>query len=1178
MPSPQRDNRFIIAAVVVVLLAYGANRFWRGIGNNVNPFDSRVRKIESFELQEGEVGVTVRVRLGQQPASGVTVWAEWDAREEEKLEPYRKGTTNAEGLVQVPVRKGGSGQTEVFARDSAGRVALGQIAEDRLLSAGDLVLAEVALRKGRMLTDEGNPIADAVLTAESFSACQAEAESPFIKIPQPLRSEYTVRTNAAGEFTLKGIPVGFDCKLRFATRKHGEGEMILPADSDGDCRLARAGSVRLRIAGEGKAADVRQLRCRLEPVDRAAFQRKPGTVSINGHREWRHDGSRELPVGNIVPGEYQLHIDGTPRNPVLPEKSVRVVIESEGTAEAVVSLKRAGRVLGRVVDGESAAGIRNVRLRVWGSPVGSELSYGGTVVTAGDGRFTAFVPADVPVTIAPDRCPEGYSSPRGPLAALMLDAEPVKAASGEEVTIGDVKLYRQGSISGTVVANGQPVPNAVVEVRWDQLQRHKPVTLTTDASGKFRIANVPPGQPALLRVRAGGLVNDKVFLAADELVGSLQIPISAQNACHIRGRVTDGRGQAVVRAKVVVVSTVQPPRKPFPADKPPDMKQLLASGFSGRFQPAEVEAVFTDAEGRFEAGPLWPGCSYGLTISADGMTSCHLRAVEGKAGEAHEVRPVVLIGRSAEVVGRVIEPNGQPIAGATVINSGDGPRRLETRTDGAGHFSLTGLLDYPAVVVAHKAGYRWAHAVIRPSDPEAKIILRPLADPPVPIAQAPEEQRRAEAELIRRLTAIADKRPKPPAGAADPWAEARQDLDAYLARLAKKGDASASHTLLALARELAQQDREKALRVLREAAAAARRLTLPTNQPGAAMLRAFAGDMAGILRVQQLVPVIEEALAMDARAEARDFLTEAEAMTMRLPPAQRLQPLGQLAQAWVQIDPDRTEKLLASLASDSRSWDQTVAGIINRLQKEEPNRAVGWLERFKDPGDDLAQESRAELAVRFAERDLAQATRLAEALRHPVYRSLARARLATAAGKSDPKRAQELIGQAVEDLTGGPPSERYEPEQRMGAAIYLLWQAKAVDYPDLASLVAVALTTRPPLPPGEHALASWRSNTLNLAAGVASLDPATGRSLLGPEGNEREPDEEEGNHYLEFLTLALADPAAALARLEEGGKKQGDRLDPHTAAEALAALKKRSEAASWLRLLDRVWWVQKEGA
>jgi hypothetical protein len=1157
MSSRSPDYRFITGVFVLVLIGYYAIRYFRERSGEVNPHDPSVRRIDTFELQPGEIGVVVRVRAGVQPVAGATVWADQELWDDEDTadEVHRKGQTDSAGLVKVPARKGDPGQTRLFVRDASGRVSGGLLQEDHLLSAPDLLLVAVAPRTGRLVTTEGQPIPGAVLTAESFFARQPAGggEPQQIAIPNPVQPDYTVRTDAAGRFSLPGIPIDYNCWLAFRTARHGEGRLLLPAGASGECRLALAGGVRVRVSGDGSATDVKQLRCYLGQAEHLPF--KPDELRVDGHRTRRHDGTDSFVIANVVPGEYRLQIEGTPRNPVQPAQSLRLTIEPGRTGEAVIPLKRAGLLQGRAVDAESGAGIKGVRFNVHNSPTeASDISFSGRVTTDTVGSFSAFVPAGTPVALMPDRCPRGYNLPWSPFRTLHGQPQPETLASGETKTLPDIKLYRQGVIAGTVVADNQPAANAVVEVRWDDLQRRKPATLLTDAAGQFRVPNAPPGQPAIIRVRAGDRVNASLVFQPEELLRPVTIPVAAGNAFRVRGRVTDGRGRPVERAKLIVLANLRHRPQVPPVNPPAEGAPAAPAPLLSSFHPAEVVAVFTDAAGGFDSGPLWPGCSYTLTVSADGATSRRLREIEGRPGQVQELASISLSGTSHTVAGLVVGLDGRPVPGATVISSGDGPRRLTMTTDGAGRFSLSGLLDGPAVVVAHKDGFRWGQAVCRPGDAEPRIVLRALSEPPAVIPPLTDEHRRAEAELIRRLSELAAKAlqgaPKPPVHE-DPLAEARKDLDTFLAKQAKQPGTSPTHTLLALARELAKQDRARALRPLQEAAASAKRFTLSASQTGGSVL-GMSFDMTGFMRTTELTHVAETALDLGYRAEGAGWLAEAETLALRLPEAQRRQPLVHLAWAWVTLDPARTEKALAGL--DPIHFDLAVSSIVGRLLKTDPRKAVQWLERFKNADERSAQWSWSQVAVGLADRDLPKAVRLAEGIRWPVLRGHTLARLAVAAHKTDPKLAHELIARAAVDVVAESKHEEHEAGLRMGAAVALLWRARAVAYPDLASLVAVALTTRPPVPAYENQADTWRSQTVRLAAGVGSVDPATGRALLGPDRERMDGEDTEDTFPAWFSALALVDPAAALGYVK-------DELGMYVAENVLAVLKRRSTVA-----------------
>jgi hypothetical protein len=260
--------------------------------------------------------------------------------------------------------------------------------------------------------------------------------------------------------------------------------------------------------------------------------------------------------------------------------------------------------------------------------------------------------------------------------------------------------------------------------------------------------------------------------------------------------------------------------------------------------------------------------------------------------------------------------------------------------------------------------------------------------------------------------------------------------------------------------------------------------------------------------------------------------------------------------------------LLAALG-DGYEHDAAVSLIVNRLlMKKEPEKALPWLARFREAGDPMSQTMRAQVAVKLADKDLKTALETAESLTDPLHKALALARLATSA-KVQPQQAHDLIDRAAALLVANPTAkDEYDSEPRLGVAVYLLWQAKAVKHPDLPSLVALALAARAPTPAGPSAADTWRSNTLRLAAGAGSVDPAAGRAVLGPDPQRdfiESADAKEYGH--DWLTpLALIDPALALKHLPA-------ELSWYEAEHLLTVLKKRSSVVATLGLLDRMGWV-----
>lgn len=1158
MQRKDLGNYVLIGLIVVTIIVYAA-RSSRRAANEVNPHDPSVGRIDAFQLQPGEVGLTVKVLREGKPAARVHVWAQSGG--DDDTGRLRTGQSDERGLVRVPMRKG-RGDMRVFARNAAGHVGGARLDASRLLSAPDIVLVDVAPREGRLLTSTGAPIVGATIAAKTFMGRHAaeEGAAGIIEVPRTLQAEYAAKTDAEGRFRVP-VPTGFDCRFAFQTDGYGAGHIWLPAEAAGECRLQPSGEVRVQMSGDGKAGEMRGLRCRLLVPNDIPHERA-SDIRVEGQRTVQHDGSERFAIGNVVPGKYRVQIEGTPQNPALPAEVPTLVLESGKSAVATIPLKTAGRITGRAIDGKSEAALPGVRFALTCTP--NESGYGGYVVTGADGRFAAYVPAGERVLWTVNDSPPGYGLPKGGIALLFTQENTVSVASGESKALPDTKLYTQGTVSGVVVAGGKPVSGATVEVCWDALQNRRPVSLKTDSAGRFEIADAPPGQPITLRVRAFGMVNANVALSAEDIVGPLQVALSADNVFRLRGVLGDARGQPIERAKVVISGNIKMQQQPFalpqvregPEAKEPQQQLMMPT----IFQPVELEAVFSDSAGRFESGPLWPGCTYALAISADGAVPRQVGEIEAQPGQVHEVPRVLMRRTSGVVAGKVVDTSGAPLAGATVIDCGDGPRRVTANTDAGGNFSLKGLYDGPALVSVHKSGYRWSYGIIRPGAAEATIALRSRAEPPAAIAALSKEQVEAHSELIRRLQErVAKEQPGPPrdanADAAKELEEIRKDLDGYLARVTKENAMAASSMLLPLARRLAKDDPDGARRVLKEAAVAAGRATMP-RQVVAFLPMA---EMSANVRALELIRVGRTAAELGLREDATTWLRAAEVLTAKLSDKFRRQPVEELAVAWVSIDPARTEKLLTMLGGDT---SVAVSGIVSHLLQSDVKQALPWLERFRNPHDHYAEVCRAQVAARLARRDLPGAIGLAESIEDPTLRGQTWVQLAAMAQKQDRKLAETLINKAAVALAdSGKPNDDHEPSARLSLALSLLWQAKALDYPDLASLVAQAMSARMPAPLNEQVGSLWSSQLLQLAAGVASIDPVAGKSLLNPETGLGDLIDRKEHEHTWLMALALSDPAAALKHVNDGGEVYARSL--------LSILERRSNVLGELGLATR---------
>ena len=136
------------------------------------------------------------------------------------------------------------------------------------------------------------------------------------------------------------------------------------------------------------------------------------------------------------------------------------------------------------------------------------------------------------------------------------------------------------------------------------------------------------------------------------------------------------------------------------------------------------------------------------------------------------------LGRLRTVVGRVVDRVGNPVAGAVMFQSGDGPSRTRTHSDDKGRFRLDGVDDGPAFVFARKPGFRFHGQLVE------------TAAGPVTLTMT-----RSEGE-----TAVAMRTRPSPLPHREELALARRVIDAYADKVLKEGDMSDKlRTLEALA-------------------------------------------------------------------------------------------------------------------------------------------------------------------------------------------------------------------------------------------------------------------------------------------------------------------------------------------------------------------------------------------
>jgi Carboxypeptidase regulatory-like domain len=129
-----------------------------------------------------------------------------------------------------------------------------------------------------------------------------------------------------------------------------------------------------------------------------------------------------------------------------------------------------------------------------------------------------------------------------------------------------------------------------------------------------------------------------------------------------------------------------------------------------------------DSAGEIETEPLPGKAAYVLEIHADGFAPELSRWTNPRQSGTLELPPVRLR-RLAAIAGTVVDRQGHAIPNVTVIQAGDGTKRLEAVTDGKGEFRLVDVPEGQAIVCFEAAGFRFHGTVLASPSVGARVEL-----------------------------------------------------------------------------------------------------------------------------------------------------------------------------------------------------------------------------------------------------------------------------------------------------------------------------------------------------------------------------------------------------------------------------------------------------------------------
>jgi hypothetical protein len=761
-----------------------------------------------------------------------------------------------------------------------------------------------------------------------------------------------------------------------------------------------------------------------------------------------------------------------------------------------------------------------------------------------DGRFRIDVPAE--------------TDPRRAQFYLALWAYAPKAGLAGQAfapAAGPVHLKLGGPVRTAVRVlgpDGKPVAGARVAPAWLRTDRGvRPgstvpppdaladrLAAMTDADGKGQIQGCRAEDIEALRIEAAGFGSQMSELGA-EAGGVRAITLNA--AGRLTGRVQADDPSAARGLEVIVLTRPRASAGLWPAGK-------------GR--------TTTDADGRFEIPALAAGT---LALNVLPAESTKLRpklpsnlAIE--PGKTTEVTvPMEGPPRERTVAGRVVDRTGQPIAGATVFQSGDSSARTEATTAEDGRFALNGVVARPTFLFARKPGYRCGGLAIAPESHDVTLAIHKVDEPP---------------RLVRRTLA-------PPLPHPEEVALARRLLDP-LAELALKqgGQPEKVSTLEALARiepervlELIQQKKvfqvpffngmiglrlaiglmdesiDEALAVLEgleDPAVKALGFIRTSNKLGAqdraralevldrALLNARAAKEPDGMRLVLMGKVAEQFLDLGQAERGRAILREGEALAKQLPRAGFAgYARGAFAEELAQIDLEAALALTKDLAG-AGPFDRHHGNIAHELAGRDPAQAERVLGMVKDRRQRDLYAVR--VVYRMAPLDLARARRLAEAIGDDGLKGYALGMMALRLAEAGKDSARAVLESAYESLERSSRVSREKSNSNYeitSVAGVLLPVAERVDPGLVDEYLWRSLAMRQPYPWETQPTGRHPEADVQLAMMLAWYDRAIARSLIEPFARESGPALNFFSNRGElYAAAAVIDPKWAVALVE----------------------------------------------
>ncbi len=290
------------------------------------------------------------------------------------------------------------------------------------------------------------------------------------------------------------------------------------------------------------------------------------------------------------------------------------------------------------------------------------------------------------------------------IVVLLVSAATVCLAGGDESVSGKGQLTIPEVTGRVVDAEGKPIPGVKI---WKS-QTREPVAISRP-DGTFTLRG-------LHNFEIVGACPAGWTFAAGRLPHS-PIELRLHRATRISGRVLDTDGEPLAGVNV----------QAFFEGSNPELTHAAIPPCESSYDP---RSAVTGTDGRFAFESLEPG-RFDIQVAGPGEDSSQLVRRRGEPGRGIEGLEFILARKSVPVEGRIVDADGVPVAGASVILERALPS-ADTQTDSAGEFRFSGILSGKSHLEVRHPDHGWIEKDV---EIEERPVRLDLQLPPVTLVQ-----------------------------------------------------------------------------------------------------------------------------------------------------------------------------------------------------------------------------------------------------------------------------------------------------------------------------------------------------------------------------------------------------------------------------------------------------------